>query len=158
MSPGMNFAPYFSTQAERIFRSLSAHRQVAPFQWTPDPPTPSPGRKDPSLRIGSASSATLLRTVTVSLAVSIIRSWRCANRSSSRIDGTLKSSGVERGPPRSSTAILRPVGASSRAAMPPVQPMPTITMSTFGSFRVMAAPYDMSAMLTGLAGKRLPSL
>jgi len=36
---------------------------VTPFQCTPAPPTPSPGRNEPSLRIGSAVSAGLLRMV-----------------------------------------------------------------------------------------------
>src|SRR5262249_41049113 len=44
---------------------------------------------------------------------------------------------VDRGPPRSSTAILSPVGPSSLARMPPVQPMPTMTTSTGGSLVAM---------------------
>src|SRR5689334_15507551 len=55
------------------------------------------------------------------------------------MSGTAKSFCVERGPPRSSATILRPVGASSLAMMPPVQPMPTIRISTGGSLVAMAA-------------------
>src|SRR5438874_2570696 len=53
------------------------------------------------------------------------------------MSGTAKSFWVERGPPRSSTAILSPVEASSLERMPPVQPMPTMTMSTGGSLVAM---------------------
>ena len=45
---------------------------------TADPPTTLPGRNDPSRRIGSASCETLLRIVSVSRAVFIIRSLRIA--------------------------------------------------------------------------------
>src|SRR5262249_59791793 len=54
------------------------------------------------------------------------------------MSGTAKSFCVERGAPRSSATILSPVGASSLARMPPVQPMPTMTISTGGSFVAMA--------------------
>src|SRR5262245_46603964 len=67
-------------------------------------------------------------------------SWRDEKRSSSRISGTAKSFCGTREPPRSSTVILRPVGPSSFARMPPVQPMPTMTMSTGGSLVAMCAP------------------
>src|SRR3954453_16214439 len=67
-------------------------------------------------------------------------SWRCEKRSSSRMSGTAKSFCVVRVPPRSSATILSPVGASSLARMPPVQPMPTMRMSTGGSFVAMVRP------------------
>src|SRR5882762_9699895 len=56
------------------------------------------------------------------------------------MSGTEKSFCVLRGAPRSSATILRPVCASSLARMPPVQPMPTMRMSTGGSFVAMMRP------------------
>src|SRR5262249_17296213 len=88
-------------------------------------------------RIGSAVSEGLLRIVYVSTDTSIIMSWRCEKRSSSRMSGTEKSFWVERWPPRSSTTIFNPVGPSSLAMMPPVQPMPMMTISTGGSLVAM---------------------
>jgi hypothetical protein len=55
---------------------MSVQRQVWPLQCTPEPPTPSPGRNEPSRRIGSASWLGLLRTVSVSRAAFCISSWR----------------------------------------------------------------------------------
>src|SRR5262245_37152277 len=67
-------------------------------------------------------------------------SWRDEKRSSSRISGTAKSFCGERCAPRSSTRIFSPVGPSSLARMPPVQPMPMMTMSTGGSLVAMMHP------------------
>ena len=61
---------------ERTLNSMSVQRQVWPLQCTPEPPTPSPGRNEPSRRIGSASCVGLLRIVSVSRAVFCISSWR----------------------------------------------------------------------------------
>ena len=55
---------------------MSVHRQVWPLQCVAEPPTPSPGRNEPSRRIGSASCETLLRIVSVSRAAFCISSWR----------------------------------------------------------------------------------
>jgi len=51
-------------------------RQVRPLQCTAAPPTPSPGRKEPSWRIGSAVSAALFLNVMVSRERSCISSCR----------------------------------------------------------------------------------
>src|SRR5258706_5115140 len=119
---------------------MSVQRQVWPFQCTPAPPTPSPGRNDPNLRIGSASCEGLLRIVSVSFWVFIMRSWRNWERSSSRTDGRPKSASVLRGPPRSSATTFRPAALNSLASMPPVQPRPTMTTST--SFSLAATSFS----------------
>ncbi len=61
---------------ERTLNSISVHRQVWPLQCVAEPPTPSPGRNEPSRRIGSASWDGLLRMVRVSRAAFCINSWR----------------------------------------------------------------------------------
>src|ERR1700747_1034341 len=49
---------------------------VIQLQCTPEPPTTSPGKNEPSRRIGSASCDRSLRIVSVSRAVFCMRSWR----------------------------------------------------------------------------------
>src|SRR5258706_809770 len=120
---------------------MSVQRQVWPLQWMPEPPTCSPGRKEPRRRIGSASWLTLLRIVSVSRCVFIMRSCRCTKRSSSRTCGTAKSASVLRMPPRSSATTFKPAAESSLARIPPVQPRPTMTASTSLSLVAMASAH-----------------
>ncbi len=54
---------------EYLVKSLGWNRHVWPFQCTPAPPIPVPGRNAPSWRIGSAFSCMLCRNVQVSFAV-----------------------------------------------------------------------------------------
>src|SRR4029450_804013 len=109
---------------------MPVHRHVTPFQCTPAPPRPSPGRNDPSCRIGSAGSDGLWRNVSVSRAGFCINALRTAYFNSSRISGIAKSGLVERMPPRSSATTRIPASLSSFARMPPVHPRPTMTTST----------------------------
>src|SRR6267378_3374908 len=95
---------------------MSFQRHVWPLQCTPEPPTTSPGRNDPSRRIGNASCEGLLRTA-----------------------GTEKSASVLRWPPRSRATTFKPAALSSLASMPPVQPSPTMTTSTSFSLVVMSS-------------------
>jgi hypothetical protein len=60
----------------RAMKSEGRNRQVMPFQWMPAPPTPVPGRNEPSLRIGSAVWLAPLRNVSVSRAGSWKSAWR----------------------------------------------------------------------------------
>src|SRR4029453_15022796 len=109
---------------------MPVHRHVTPFQWTPAPPRPSPGRNDPSCRIGSDGSDGLWRNVSVSRAGFCINALRTAYFSSSRINGIAKSGLVERMPPRSNATTRMPASLNSFARMPPVHPRPTMTTST----------------------------
>ena len=60
---------------------------------------------------------------------------------------------------RTKDAAIVVLGNSIALYNPPVQPMPTMMISTGGSLRAMTrAPHDMSAMLTGSFGSRRPSL
>src|SRR5579872_1192109 len=45
-------APYRSIVLLRISKSQGKKRHVTPFQCTPAPPRPSPGRNEPNCRIG----------------------------------------------------------------------------------------------------------
>ena len=103
---------------------------MTPFQCAPAPPTPVPGRNEPSRRRGSAVSDGECRSVTVSVCVSWNSSWRTAYLRSSRTEGSVKSSRVERSAPRSSPTTLSPALVSSRARMLPVNPTPMQTAST----------------------------
>src|SRR6266403_773212 len=63
----------------RMRKSSGRKRQVWPFQCTPAPPTPLPGRKLPHLRIGSAVCDGLFRIVSVSCRGRRKTSWRTAD-------------------------------------------------------------------------------
>src|SRR5258706_745668 len=140
----------------RTLNSMSVQRHVTPFRCTRAPPTRSPGRNDPSRRIGSASCDGLLRIVRVSFVVFCVMSLRDEKRSSSRISGTEKSCAGERIAPRSSATTLCPASVSSFASIPPVQPRPTSTTSTSGSFFAMIGPSSTHVRDAGrLAGKFL---
>src|SRR6187397_77173 len=109
---------------------MPVQRHVTPFQCTPAPPRPSPGRNEPSCRIGSAGSDGLWRNVSVSRAGFCINALRTAYFSSSRINGIAKSGLVDRMPPRSSATTRMPASVNSFARMPPLHPRPTMTRST----------------------------
>src|ERR1051325_11731507 len=111
---------------------MPVHRHVTPFQCTPPPPRPSPGRNDPSCRIGSDDSDGEWRKVSVSRAGFCISALRTAYLSSSRINGMAKSGLVERMPTRSSAPTRIPASLSSFARMTPVHPRPTMATSTSG--------------------------
>src|SRR5499427_10106798 len=116
--------------------SVGSSRHVTPFQCAPAPPTPMPGRNEPSRRIGRAVSPGEWRSDTVSSCVSWNSSWRTAYLRSSRTLGKAKSSRVLRLAPRSRPTTLRPNLVSSRARMLPVNPTPMQTAST--SLRTVA--------------------
>src|ERR671930_1535006 len=105
-------------------------RQVWPFQWTMEPPSPVPGRNPLIRRSGSAIWSTLARTVIVSRLASIISDLRIAKRNSSCMAGDWKSGTVSRPAPRSSPTTLRPAAGNSFARMEPVMPTPIVTAST----------------------------
>ena len=65
---GIAEAPYRWIVLVRIVKSRGWKRHVWPFQCTPAPPRPVPGRNEPSCLIGSAFSWRLWRSVHVSLA------------------------------------------------------------------------------------------
>src|SRR3954465_5824392 len=69
------------------------------------------------------------------------------------MSGTEKAFCVLRGAPRSSATILRPVCASSLARMPPVQPMPTMTMSTGGSLVAIVRSSGHVCDADGISGE-----
>ncbi len=76
MSSGICLAPYFSASVLLMRKSVGRKRQCSAPQWMPVPPTPSPGRKAPKRRIGSAVSGRSLRNVMVSVELSCISSSR----------------------------------------------------------------------------------
>src|SRR5439155_26836014 len=144
---------------ERTLNSMSVQRQVWPLQCTAEPPTTSPGKNEPSRRMGSASCEGLLRIVSVSRAVFCMRSWRTTKRSSSRTIGTAKSFSGLRIAPRSSATTLSPAWVNSFATMPPVQPSPTITASTsFNCVAILLAPSAHVRDADGLGGKGLVAI
>src|SRR5690606_11829714 len=79
----------------------------------------------------------LLRKVTVSRALFWNISLRQYQRSSSGATVGGKSVGVSRQPPRSIARTSRPSSVSSWARIAAVQPKPTRTTSTWGSFRAI---------------------
>src|SRR5882757_1716619 len=74
------------------------------------------------------------------------------------MSGTAKSFWGERWPPRSSTTIFKPLGPSSLAMMPPVQPMPTMTISTGGSLVTMFVLPSTHVCDAGRLGDEAPAV
>jgi hypothetical protein len=129
-------------------------RQVWPFQWTMEPPSPVPGRNPLIRRSGSAVWSTLARTVMVSRVVSIISDLRIAKRNSSCMAGDWKSGTVSRSTPRSSPTTLRPAAASSFARMEPVMPTPIVTASTGRNRSAMPCLTRFQGSFGGMLGSR----
>src|ERR1039458_6222828 len=114
--------------------SSSWYRHACPFQLTPHPPRPVPGRNASHCRIGKATSRWWLRKVIASRVTSCIIPLRIEYFSSSWIAGAWKSGTLWRPWPRSRPTTLRPEAASSLARMEPAKPTPMTTTSTSFSF------------------------
>src|ERR1039458_2896141 len=114
--------------------SSSWYRHACPFQLTPHPPRPVPGRNASHCRIGKATSRWWLRKVIASRVTSCIIPLRIEYFSSSWIAGAWKSGTLWRPWPRSRATTLRPEAASSLARMEPANPTPMTTTSTSFNF------------------------